>query len=275
MNGTVDLDGRLVPARSVSAATDDGAFFSGRGLYETLLADAGRLAFPAAHFDRLRSSASELRLGKPPPNEELTARIQRLLAQCELRDTAARVNLRWTGHSLLIRARRTRPDLEDLRRRGAAVITERCTREAADPARHKWLERPTLIRARARAKSERVEETLLFDAQDRLLEGASSSVFCVLGDRLCTPPVDGRILPGITRSAVCQIASARGMEVHEESVPRVALLGAGEVFLTSAVRMLVPVVSIDGSRVGAGVPGEVTQRLADELRRRAFERSNG
>jgi len=275
MNGSVDLDGQVVPAHTVAAATDDVAFFAGRGLYETLLADAGRLAFPAAHFDRLRTSASELGLGEPPPDEELTARIQRLLARCDLRDTAARINLRWTGHSLLIRARPTRPDLEVLRRRGASVITERCPREAASPARHKWLDRPTLIRARARAKSERVEEILLLDAQDRLLEGASSSVFCVIGDRLSTPPVDGRILPGVTRSVICQIASARGMGVYEEAIRRTELLDAREVFLTSAVRMVVPVISIDGSTIGSGESGVVTQRLADELRWRAFETSNG
>ena len=154
-------------------------------------------------------------------------------------------------------------------------MTQRCPGEPANPARHKWLDRPTLLRARARAQSKQVEETLLFDARDRLLEGASSSVFCVLGDRLATPPVDGRILPGITRSVVCRIAKANGMHVDEEAIPRSALIAAREVFLTSAVRMLMPVVSIDGSAVGTGKPGTVTQRLARELRRRAFEESNG
>ena len=47
------------------------------------------------------------------------------------------------------------------------------------------------------------------------------------------------------------------------------LFGADEMFLTSTTREIVPIVTVNDSRIGAGVPGPITQRLLAEFRRRA------
>jgi branched-subunit amino acid aminotransferase/4-amino-4-deoxychorismate lyase len=62
---------------------------------------------------------------------------------------------------------------------------------------HKWADRRLLERAEALAAPDR---PLLVDGDGSLLEGARGNVFLVRDDALLTPPLDGRILPGITRA---------------------------------------------------------------------------
>lgn len=93
-----------------------------------------------------------------------------------------------------------------------------------------------------------------------VLEGGTSNVFAVFGDTLVTPP-ERRILGGITRKHV--MAAAK--HVVEEPIPLTRFRSADEVFLTSTIREIVPVVRIvepGGSHlVGRGVPGPKTRAI--------------
>ena len=77
------------------------------------------------------------------------------------------------------------------------------------------------------------------------------------------------VLGGITRGEVLDLACTLGLSCAIESVPRSALAQAKEVFLTSSVREIVSVVQVDGTRIGAGVPGPTAQALHRALRYRA------
>jgi branched-chain amino acid aminotransferase len=47
------------------------------------------------------------------------------------------------------------------------------------------------------------------------------------------------------------------------------LYGADEAFLTSTTREAVPIVEVDGRKIGSGKPGPVTLKLLEEFRRAA------
>jgi branched-chain amino acid aminotransferase len=115
-----------------------------------------------------------------------------------------------------------------------------------------------------------VEEGLIVGDDGAILEGLSSNFFAVLDGTLRTE--EERALAGVTRSLALEVAEGllpierRG--IHRDELPR-----AGEAFLTSVSREVLPVVRIDGRPVGDGRPGGKTQAIvrafADVVRREA------
>jgi branched-chain amino acid aminotransferase len=97
-----------------------------------------------------------------------------------------------------------------------------------------------------------------------VLEGGTSNVFAIEGKTLVTPP-ERRILGGITRKHVLEAAPAAGLTVRIEPLTLERFRSADELFLTSTVRELVPIVRIvepTGSQsVGTGVPGALVRAI--------------
>jgi D-alanine transaminase len=77
------------------------------------------------------------------------------------------------------------------------------------------------------------------------------------------------VLPGVTRAVAWELAQEAGLEVREDRYPLAELGDADEVFTTSSVREVMPVVSVDEATVGDGRPGPVAARLQEALRVRS------
>ena len=129
---------------------------------------------------------------------------------------------------------------------------------------HKWADRALLENAEAEAPAGSV--SLVLDGDGVVLEASRASVFAVREGRLLTPPVDGRILPGIARKRTMEVAEEEGVEVREAELRLDDLRQADEVFLTGSVRGVEPVRSVDGTGVRRG--DGVSERIAAGLRRR-------
>jgi D-alanine transaminase len=78
-----------------------------------------------------------------------------------------------------------------------------------------------------------------------------------------TPPKDWRVLPGITRDLILELAKHHHIPYQEQDLPVTLLSHASEVWLTSSIREIVPVTSIDGNIIGDGVPGPQWRRMMD------------
>ena len=138
---------------------------------------------------------------------------------------------------------------------------------------HKWLDRrliAELTRQRLRGPA---EQLLIQDAGGDVLETDRASVFAVINGSLQTPPADGRILPGVTRAAVLKAARLNGIQVTTGAITRAQLAGASEVFVTNAVRGVMPVHAIADSPV-TRAPGPVATLLAAALARRPPDRGS-
>jgi para-aminobenzoate synthetase/4-amino-4-deoxychorismate lyase len=109
---------------------------------------------------------------------------------------------------------------------------------------HKWTDRRIVEDGRA-------GEALITDLDGSVLETGRGNVFAVEHGRLVTPPADGRILPGVTRAALLELARDAGIEAEEEEISHARLARADEVFVTSSIRGVQP-----------ARPGPVTRRLA-------------
>jgi branched-chain amino acid aminotransferase len=104
-------------------------------------------------------------------------------------------------------------------------------------------------------------EAIALDTGGRVSEGSGQNVFVVRNGAIYTPPVDGSLLPGITRDTVISLANDAGIPVHVEAIAREALYMADELFFSGTAAEITPVRSVDRIKVGAGRPGPVTQAL--------------
>lgn len=121
--------------------------------------------------------------------------------------------------------------------------------------------------AKARARAAGYDDILLIDEFGAVAEGPTTNVFLV--DRegvLVTPSVD-RVLLGVTRASILEIAKHDGYEVREAAVRPEELLAAAEVFVTGTTAGVLPVESIDDQPIGDGAPGPVSRALREHFAR--------
>jgi len=67
------------------------------------------------------------------------------------------------------------------------------------------------------------------------------------------------------RAKVISLAKELGIPVTEDRVLPTEFLRAQEAFLTNSLMGIMPLVSVDGRKVGKGVPGPVTDLLRQKL----------
>jgi branched-chain amino acid aminotransferase len=168
--------------------------------------------------------------------------------------------------TIVVAVRRYEPTEEWYGRGLRAMLARGRLNEHAGTAGLKRLGYLDQIVALAEARHAGCEEAVLLDTARHLAEATTSNLFLVVAGELRTPPVTCGILPGITRGAIADIAGRLGIAVREEALWPDAIGRADEAFLTSSLREVVPLVAVDGQRVGAGMPGPLTRRLLDEYR---------
>jgi para-aminobenzoate synthetase/4-amino-4-deoxychorismate lyase len=136
---------------------------------------------------------------------------------------------------------------------------------------HKWADRRLLERAAAEIPSRGLP--LLVDRDGDVLEVSRGNVFCAGRHGIATPPLDGRILPGIARDQVLEVARTEGIKTSEERLKLADLLRGDEVFIAGSVRGIEPVGSIDESALPTA--GEISARIAIGLRNRWMRAPEG
>jgi D-alanine transaminase len=120
------------------------------------------------------------------------------------------------------------------------------------------------VLARQQATQARMFETILVK-KGAVTEGAVSNVMVVRNGVVITAPEGPRILSGITRGVVLQLARQEGLPVQERYLLKEELYDAAEVFLTGTTVEVLGVVRVDGKIIGEGRPGPLTQRLAKQF----------
>jgi len=106
----------------------------------------------------------------------------------------------------------------------------------------------------------------IFVRAGEVIEGAVSNVMMVRSGVLVTAPADERILSGVTRAVVLDLARKEGIPVEERAIRFEELRGADEIFLTGTTVEILPVIGVDGVTVGTGRLGELTRLLSHRFR---------
>ncbi|MCR4425954.1 MAG: aminotransferase class IV [Firmicutes bacterium] len=303
MAGVVFLNGDIVGIDEAKVSILDRANVFADGLYEVVRCYGGRLFELETHMKRLLAGASALAISHDFTLEWLIRGAERLARESGVlegemyiqlsRGPAVRTHYFPSSQSpvVFITLGPVRPIPAEARTSGTSVVT-------CPDIRWGWCHLKTvnlLANCLAKEKAHRLgmwegimvrglgERPPLdadsFCAQPGVLafarrgdqvpgnisEGASANVFVVDRGEIVTPPKEN-ILPGVTRALAIDLARGLGLRVTESPIATGDLLTADEMFLTSTIGEIMPVVQVDGQAIGDGRPGRITQRLADAYR---------
>ncbi|MCW3003947.1 MAG: Chorismate binding-like protein, partial [Conexibacter sp.] len=203
-----------------------------RGVFETVLVRDGVAVAAQGHLDRLRRSAQELY------GIALPSALPALLEHAALEHGGPcriRVVLSADGEVVL--------EAAPLPMAGPAATLEPATL-AGGLGAHKWRDRQ-LIDALDAAVAPAVP--VLVDLDGTVLETTRANIFAVRDGQLVTPPLDGRILPGVTRARVLGEAAALGLSATQRPLKLRELTTADAVLTSGALRGLERVAAIGAS----------------------------
>jgi D-alanine transaminase len=279
----VYLNGDYLDHARAAVSVDDRGFLFGDGVYEVTRARNGRLFEAGRHLRRLARGLKALGIAPPAGFESGGAALveisDRLLRENGLTSGDALVYLQvtrgaaerthhfppaGTPPTVFLRANRLAPP-DDVRARGATAITTPDLR---------WLRcdlKTVQLLPNVLAKEQAVAAgafEAIFLRDGIVTEGASTNLFAVIGGAVRTHPATERILPGVTREIVLELAVEQGLSVIERPIAIEELPGASELFVTSTSTDVMPVVRLDGRVVGSGRSGPVARQLQAALRER-------
>jgi 4-amino-4-deoxychorismate lyase len=285
--------GRIAdPTQPQLMATDLGAT-RGDGVFESMLAVAGRTRKVQAHLDRLAGSARALdldipdqdtwrraietgvaafRSDNPAASPEEDEAVVKLLVTRGVEGAAGPTC--WVQVSPVGAAGR--------RQREAGIDVILLDRgydsDAAERAPWLLLGAKTLsyavnMAALRHAHKQGADDVIFTSSDGRVLEGPTSTVLLAQVEesdggatvkRLITPQLDSGILPGTSQGALFAAAKAAGWELGYGPLEPQDLFDADAVWLISSIRLLAPVNHIDGKEIGTpALRKQLTAELAE------------
>jgi D-alanine transaminase len=268
------VNGRFAPHGQAVVHVEDRGFQFADGVYEVWAVFDGKLADYQGHMDRLDRSLDELRIERPMTRAALTAVLRETLRRNRVRDGIVYLQVtRGTARrdhafpnppvppSVIVTAKTVDPRAGEAKARtGVAVITRPDDRWGRCDIKTVGLLPNALAKQAAREAG--AAESWFVDELGLITEGASTNAWIV--DKtgvLLTRDTNANILRGITRRSLLDLAREAGIETAERPFSVEDVKAAREAFFTAASAFVTPVVSIDGYRIGDGVPGPVATRL--------------
>ena len=245
------LDGVVMDAAEARIPATDEGLLRGDGVFEVIRLYEGRAFALDDHLRRMGVSAENLRL--PIDLDAVRADAELLLADAGAVDGALRLVVTRGGRRLAF----VEPLKELPETLALATVTYAPTR-LLDGV--KSLSYAANMLAGRIARERDADEALLVTPHGRVLEGPTSSFFCVLGGELCTPPLPDHILDSITRRRLMTVVDATERVIAVDD-----LAEAQEAFLASTLREVHPVRVIDGTTLPQA-PGPATQAAAGAIR---------
>ena len=273
------MNDRLVPEEEARVSVFDHGLLYGDGVFEGLRSYSGRVFRLDVHLDRLWDSARAISLEIPLAKDVVAKAVNDTLAANKLVDGYVRLLVTRGAGSLGLDPNRTKnPQViviadtislypREFYEKGLRIVTAATQRvhSAALSPRIKSLNYLNNIMAKLEGLQAGCVEALMLNHKGEVAECTGDNLFVVRSGRLLTPPPDAGILEGITRGAVMELAHAAGIECREATLTRYDLYTSDECFLTGTAAEVIPVVEIDGRKVGAGTPGPITARLTADF----------
>ena len=265
------VNGAFVPLAEAKVSIEDRGFQFGDGVYEVIRTYKGRPFELEAHLTRLDRSATALDLKQPYSHDEWTHHILEAIRRAAYPEAKIYVQVtrgvapRDHAYSddatptVVMTVREFHPLDRSVQAAGVEAITTEDIRWGRCDIKSVNLLANVL--ARQQVKQAKVFEAILVN-EGLVTEGAVSNVMVVQGGTVVTAPQGSRILSGITRTVVLELARSEGLPVQERFVSQADIYEADEVFLTGTTVEVLAVIRIDGKVIGDGRPGPIAQRLA-------------
>ncbi len=275
MTEIVSIDGHITPAKEAFVPVLNRGFLYGDSVFEVLRTYAGKPFAEKEHLNRLSASCERLLIDMPVSLSTLSQDIHAALTGAGNTESYIRIIItRGAGPVLLDLRTAERPTRviivlpfsvqpPEIYQQGVNISLVTNSR-AMDGSRASGAKasnyQPNML-ALHEAKQRGSYESIFVGVHGDVSEGASSNLFIVKNGNIITPPVRSGLLEGITRRYVIEVAQTLNKRVIESALFPSDLYTANEVFITSTLREVVPVVAVDNQKIGNGLPGPVTQEV--------------
>jgi branched-subunit amino acid aminotransferase/4-amino-4-deoxychorismate lyase len=260
-HGRAVLCGTVVESDALLLPWFDPATQWGLGVFETIAVGDGAPRFLDDHLRRLSTAAA--RLGVRLPAAAELSRAARLVAEDASSGRAWLKILVSRSGEWAVFAGPLDPADEG---RAVSAVVLAWRRHRLDPtAGIKSTSFAASILGLEEARQRGADEGLWLNERGHVIEASTGNVFVVRGRAVVTPALGDGARDGVTRERAIEAIREFGLSVRQSKVRIATLRGADEVFLTSSLRGVRPVVRIDGRNVRGGDPGPISLRLANWL----------
>jgi D-alanine transaminase len=278
MTDLIWLNGETIPMSDARLGVEDRGFQFADGVYEVIRLYGGKPFTLAEHLDRLRKSAAGIQLAMPLTPAALGTEIRKFIPRTGARDGMIYLQLtRGVAPRNHLFPETCKPTLL-FYARGLPPVPAPGTAEGAklwSVADERWKRcwvksialLPNVLAKNAAVAAGADEAAFVEDGV--VSECSASNLFVVIGGRVVTHPVGPKVLPGITRAVLFEVATELGIAVDERPPREDEARAADEVFITSTTREISWVSTWNGQPVGATrACGPVTRRLHEGLQLR-------
>lgn len=257
------LNGRFINSSEAKVSIFDTGFYYGDGIYEVALISDGRIVDLDIHLKRLDYVLKEVKFNNHPTINEVRTIIENLVLQnpnskdgmIYIQITRGVMENRYSKLSTISRPTflayivQTKVEFDVRKKPVHCQLIQ-------DPRRFrrdiKMISLMPMNLAKVEAQAEGYDYVIFKDRESgAITEGASSNIFILKKDNLIlTHPVGKKILSGCTRKRTIEFLKKEGFEVKEEEFFEKDLLEAKEAFLTGAIKLFVPIFSVNKSKIG-------------------------
>lgn len=265
---TYYIDGAFVPENEATLPVTDLAVVRGYAIFDFLRTYNGVPFHLEEHLDRLDRSARLVGLKVPVSRRELVDIVQETLKLNG--HPEANVKLVVTGgessdgitpvenQRLLIMVTALKVMPGEWYTDGVSVVTSQTDRVIPGAKSTNYIQAILNLQDASMRNS---IEALYVNRLGFLLEGTTSNFFAFINGKLVTPP-ENRILPGVTRNVVLDLAGREfSLEIRDIHKDEIRLMD--EAFLSSSNKEVVPVVKIDSVTLGDGRVGGRGRRMME------------
>jgi len=268
------VNGRYVRLADARVHVEDRGFQFADAVYEVCGVREGRLIDEDPHMARLDRSLGELKMRRPIGDAALRHVMRETVRRNGVREGLVYVQISRgqarrdhafpppdTEPTIVVTARTIPAARYDAwAQKGLAVVTQPESRWARCDIKSTALLANVLAKQHAREAG--AFEAWFVDRDGFVTEGASTSAWIVDAQGvLRNRPLGPEILPGITRAEIIPLLRQTGVAYEERPFTVAEAMGAREAFLTAATIGVLPIVTVDGQKIGTGKPGPVATEL--------------
>ena len=262
------VSGQFLKEKDALISVNDLSVIRGYGVFDFLRTYNGVPFHLTNHLKRLQNSAHLIGLNLPGSLADIETLIQKGLSLREHREKNIRIvvtgGLSHNGITpgetpqLLLMITATTAFPCKYYKKGAKLITSHVDRFMPGAKTINYI--PAIL-CQKDAKSQGALEAIYVDRDGYLLEGTTSNIFVVRDGCLITPPCD-RVLPGITRQVILKLAKDV-VEVVQRPIHKDEIRLLDEIFITSSVKEVIPITTVDSVTIDNGLIGPVSQKVME------------
>lgn len=266
------LNGNYTAVKKAKISVFDRGFMFGDGVYEVIPVYSGKLFRSEGHLARLQHSLDAIDIPNPLttlqwieifstliehnfPSADSVIYLQITRGTMEKRDHAWPPDMQ---PNVLVTCTEQVYATQDSATAGEKAVTLDDTRWSDCHIKTINLLANALLHQEARNQG--ANEAILI-REGFAIEGSQSNLFIVRDDIVITPPKSRHMLGGITREIVLELCQQNKIICSEKNISEDDLHQADEIWLSSATREILPIVTLNQHAVGKGRPGVVWQQI--------------